>query len=177
MAEAATIARPYAEAVFALADKGGALARWSRTLATMAAIAANPDVRRVVGDPNLSAEQVYGLFAAASGDLAAAEQNLLRVLIDNDRLPALPEIAAIYEELKNEREGVVEAVITTAFPLDKGQLVTLVDEIEARFKRKVQAQVNVDAGLIGGVRMQVGDEVIDGSVRGRLAAMAAALMK
>jgi F-type H+-transporting ATPase subunit delta len=177
MAEAVTIARPYAEAVFALADKGGGLARWSRTLATMAAVAANPDVRRAVGDPNLSAEQVYGLFAAASGDLAGEEQNFLRVLIENDRLSALPEIAETYEELKNEREGVVEALITTALPLDKSQLAALVEEIEARFKRKVQVQVNVDSGLIGGVRMQVGDEVIDGSVRGRLAAMAAALMK
>jgi F-type H+-transporting ATPase subunit delta len=177
MAEAVTIARPYAEAVFALADAGGALGKWSQTLATMAAVAANPDARSAIGNPNLSSDQVYGLFAAASGDLAAAEQNLLRVLIDNDRLSALPEISAIYEELKNEREGVVEAVITTAFPLDKQQLAALVQEIEARFKRKVQPQVNVDSTLIGGVRMQVGDEVIDGSVRGRLAAMAAALMK
>ncbi len=177
MAEAVTIARPYAEAVFALADTGGDLARWSRTLATMAAVAANPEVRRAVGDPNLSPDQVYGLFAAASGDLAATEQNLLRALIENDRLATLPEIAALYEELKNEREGVVEAVITTAFPLDKRQLAALVEEIESRFKRKVQAQVTVDAGLIGGARMQVGDEVIDGSVRGRLAAMVAALMK
>ena len=177
MAEAVTIARPYAEAVFALADKGGALAKWSRTLATMAAVARNPEVRGAVGNPNLSSEQIYGLFAGASGDLAAEEQNFLRVLIENDRLSALPEIAAIYEELKNEREGVVDAVITTAFPLGKGELAALVKELEGRFKRKVQPQVNVDDALIGGVRMQVGDEVIDGSVRGRLAAMAAALMK
>ncbi|HKA40138.1 MAG TPA: F0F1 ATP synthase subunit delta [Burkholderiales bacterium] len=177
MAEAVTIARPYAEAVFALADRGSGLAKWSRTLATMAAVAANPEARGAIGNPNLSSDQIYGLFAAASGDLAAEEQNFLRVLIENDRLPALPEIAAIYEELKNEREGVVEAVITTAFALDKGELAALVKELEGRFKRKVQPQVNVDAGLIGGVRMQVGDEVIDGSVRGRLAAMAAALMK
>ena len=177
MAEAVTIARPYAEAVFALADKGGDLARWSRSLATMAAVAADAGARRAVGNPNLTAEQVYGLFAAASGDLAGEEQNFLRVLIENDRLAALPEIAALYEELKNEREGVVEAVITTAFPLDKQQLAALVGEIEGRFRRKVRAQVHVDAGLIGGVRMQVGDEVIDGSVRERLVAMAAALMK
>jgi F-type H+-transporting ATPase subunit delta len=177
MAEAATIARPYAVAAFAFADKGGALAKWSRTLAALAAVAADPEAGRAVGNPNLSSEQIYGLFAAASGDLAAEEQNFLRVLIENDRLSALPEIAAIYEELKNEREGVVEAVITTAFPLDKGELAALVKELEGRFKRKVEPQVNVDDGLIGGVRMQVGDEVIDGSVRGRLAAMAAALMK
>lgn len=177
MAEAATIARPYAEAVFALADAAGALARWSRALATMATVAADAEVRRAIGNPRLTADQVYGLLAATSGDLAADEQNFLRVLIENDRLSALPEIAALYEELKNEREGVVEAVITTAFPLDKAQLAALVEEIETRFKRKVQPEVRVDAGLIGGVRMQVGDEVIDGSVRGRLAAMAAVLMK
>jgi F-type H+-transporting ATPase subunit delta len=177
MAEAVTIARPYAEAVFALADKGGTLAKWSRTLATMAVVAADPEARRAVGNPNLSSDQIYGLFAAASGDLAAEEQNFLRVLIENDRLSALPEIAAIYEELKNEREGVVDAMITTAFPLDKSELAALVKELESRFKRKVQPQVHVDTGLIGGARMQVGDELIDGSVRGRLAAMAAALMK
>lgn len=177
MAEAVTIARPYAEAVFTLADAAGALGKWSQRLAVMAAVGANPELRRAVGNPNLNSDQVYGLFAAVCGDLTAEEQNLLRVLIENDRLAALPEIAAIYEELKNEREGVVDAVITTAFPLDRRQLAALVEEIEARFKRKVQPRVNVDAGLIGGVRMQVGDEVIDGSVRGRLAAMAAALKK
>jgi F-type H+-transporting ATPase subunit delta len=77
--------------------------------------------------------------------------------------------------LKNAREGVVEALITSAYPLDSGQLSTLVAELEQRFQRKVRPQVNVDAALIGGVRMQVGDEVIDGSVRGKLAAMAVAL--
>ena len=177
MAEDVTIARPYAEAVFALADAGGALGKWSQTLAVMAAVAENPDVRAATGNPNLTAEQVYGMFAAACGDLATEAQNLLRVLIENDRVAALSEIRDIYEELKNEREGVVDALITTALPLDDGQLAALVAELEKRFKRKVKTDVHVDAALIGGVRMQVGDEVIDGSVRGKLAAMTAALMK
>ena len=177
MAENVTIARPYAEAIFALADTGGALGRWSQTLAVMAAVAANPELRAATGDPNLSADQVYGLFAGACGDLATEAQNLVRVLIENGRLATLPEISDIYEQLKNEREGVVEAVITSAYPLDSGQLSALVAELEQRFKRKVKPQVNVDAALIGGVRMQVGDEVIDGSVRGKLAAMAVALTK
>jgi F-type H+-transporting ATPase subunit delta len=99
------------------------------------------------------------------------------VLIENGRLATLPEIRELYEELKNAREGVVEALITSAYPLDSGQLSTLVAELEQRFKRKVRPQVNVDAALIGGVRMQVGDEVIDGSVRGKLAAMAVALTR
>ena len=177
MAENVTIARPYAEAIFALADASGALGRWSQTLAVMATVAANPELRAASGDPNLSADQVYGLFAGACGDLATEAQNLVRVLIENGRLATLPEIRDIYEELKNAREGVVEALITSAYPLDSGQLSTLVAELEQRFKRKVNPQVNVDAGLIGGVRMQVGDEVIDGSVRGKLTAMAVALTK
>ena len=177
MAENVTLARPYAEAIFALADAGGALGRWSRTLAVMAAVAANPEMRAATANPNISADQVYGLFAGACGDLATEAQNLARVLIENGRLATLPEIRDVYEELKNEREGVVEAVITSAYPLDSGQLSALVAELEKRFKRKVNPQVSVDAGLIGGVRMQVGDEVIDGSVRGKLAAMAVALAR
>lgn len=177
MAENVTIARPYAEAVFALADATSTLGRWSQTLAVMAAVAANPELRAVSGNPNVSADQVYGLFAGACGDLSTEAQNLLRVLIENGRLATLPEIRSIYEELKNAREGVVEAFVTSAYPLDSGQLSALVADLERRFKRKVKPQVAVDAALIGGVRTQVGDEVIDGSVRGKLAAMAVALTK
>ena len=177
MAENVTVARPYAEAIFALADAGGVLGKWSQTLAVMAAVAQNPDVRAATGNPNLTSQQVYGLFASACGDLVTEAQNFLRVLIENDRLAALAEIRDLYEELKNEREGMVDAMITTALPLDAGQLASLVAELESRFKRKIKPQVTVDAKLIGGVRMQVGDEVIDGSVRGKLAAMAVALMK
>lgn len=177
MAEAVTIARPYAEAVFALADGSGALGKWSQTLAVMASVATNSDVRAATGNPNLTSDQVYGLFAAACGDLVSEAQNLVRVLIENDRLAALPEIREIYEGLKNEREGVVDALITTALPLDDGQLAALVAELERRFKRKINSQVHIDAKLIGGVRLQVGDEVIDGSVRGKLTALATAMMK
>jgi len=177
MAENVTIARPYAEAIFAFADQGGVLEEWSRTLAVMAAVAANPELRAAIANPNLSPNQVYGLFAGACGDLATEAQNLARVLIENGRLALLPEIRNSYEELKNEREGVMDAVITSAYPLARGELAALVAELERRFKRKVNAHVEVDAELIGGVRMQVGDEVIDGSVRGKLAAMAVALAK
>jgi F-type H+-transporting ATPase subunit delta len=177
MAENLTIARPYAEAVFALADGSGALDRWSRALAVMAVVAADADMRKAVGNPNLSGDQVYGLFAGASGDLSVEAQNFVRVLIENGRLTLLPEIREIYEELKNEREGVIDAVIRSAYPLDSGQVASLVADLERRFKRKVKPRVEVDTGLIGGVRVGVGDEVIDGSVRGRLAAMAAALTK
>jgi len=176
MAEAVTVARPYAEAVFGLADAENALGRWSQMLAAMAAVAATPEMMRAAGDPKFSAEQVYGLFTGASGDITTEAQNLVRVLIENGRLGLLPEIRDIFEALKNEREGVVDAMITTAFPLEAGPLAELVSELERRFRRRVNPQVEVDTALIGGVRMQVGDEVIDGSVRGKLAGMASALM-
>lgn len=177
MAENVTVARPYAEAIFALADRSRGLDKWSRTLAVMAVVAADPAMRTAIGNPNLSGDQVYGLFAGACGDLALEAQNLVCVLIENRRLAILPEIREIYEELKNEREGVIDALITSARPLDSGQVSALVAELERRFKRKVNPRVEVDPELIGGVRMRVGDEVIDGSVRGKLAAMAVALTK
>lgn len=177
MAENVTIARPYAEAVFNLAEAGGAVGKWSQTLAVMAQVAVNPDVRAAIANPNLTSDRVYGLIAAACGDLTAEAQNFVRVLIENGRLSLLPEIRDIFEELKNEREGVVDAVIATAYPLGNSQLAALVADLERRFGRKVNPQVSVDKELIGGVRVQVDDEVIDGSVRGKLAAMATALMK
>jgi len=174
--ENVTIARPYAEAVFALADAAGALDKWDDLLAAMAVVAAVPDMRRATGDPNLSDQQLYGIFAAACGDKLPAEaQNLVRLLIENKRLDLLPEIHTLYKALKNQRQSMVDAVISSAFPLDNAQLSALVAELEKRFKSKVKPHVSVDKQLIGGVRMQVGDEMIDGSVRGKLDTMAAAL--
>ena len=176
MAEAATLARPYAEAVFGLADKSGALSKWSELLGSMAQAAAHPDVHALIGDPKVSPEQLYGLFASlAGGDIPADAQNFVRLLIANDRLTLLPEIRSLYEDLKHEREGVVEADIRTAFPMQNGQLESLVADLERRFKRKVDPRVTVDKNLIGGVRIAVGDEVIDASVRGKLEDMASAL--
>ena len=176
MAETITIARPYAEAVFQLADAAGTLDKWAATLERAAGIAAHPDMLEAMGNPKLTAEQLYGLFAALAGEALFAEsQNLVRVLIENRRLAALPEIRDHFEALKNEREGVVEAQIASAFPLEGEALAALVADLEKRFKRKIQPVVSVDPQLIGGVCVQVGDEVIDGSVRGKLASMAVAL--
>jgi F-type H+-transporting ATPase subunit delta len=177
MAEIATIARPYAEAVFKVADGEGKLAAWADVLDRLAAVAANPAIGEVLGDPNVTPDQLYGVVAGAAGDLPAEAQNLVRVLIDNGRVGVLPEVRDLFVELKHDREGVVDAEIASAFPLDDTQLGALVKDLEARFKRKVQPQVAVDQDLIGGVKVVVGDEVIDGSVRAKLAAMAAALAK
>ena len=176
MAEAATVARPYAEAVFGLAQKAGALAPWSRALAGMARIASHPDMQVWIANPNLSARQLYDLFMSlVAGELPEELRNFLHLLIANDRLGLLPEIQAQFVQLKNEAEGVVEAEIRTAFPLDNQQLSGLVANLERRFKRRVQPRVSQDKELIGGVHITVGDAIIDGSVRGKLEDMVTAL--
>jgi len=176
MAETATIARPYAEAVFALAEKSGALAKWSETLAGMARAASHPEMQVWIANPNLSSRQLYDLFMSLSaGDLPAELRNFVHLLIANDRLALLPAIHAQFVQLRNEHDGVVEAEIRTAFPLDNKQLAGLVADLERRFKRRVQPRVSQDKELIGGVRIAVGDSIIDGSVRGKLDGMAAAL--
>ena len=176
MAETATVARPYAEAVFGLAEEAGALAQWQGMLAAMAQIASHPEMRAWIDNPGLGAKQLYDLFmSACAEDLPMELRNFARVLIANDRLALLPEISAQFLELKNAHEGVVEAEVRTAFRLDNAQLSGLVADLERRFKRRVQPHVTLDKELIGGVRVTVGDEVIDASVRGRLEDMAAAL--
>jgi F-type H+-transporting ATPase subunit delta len=176
MAETATIARPYAEAVFGLADKTGASAKWLAMLASMAHVAGNPEMQACISNPNVGEKALYDLVIALCKDEFTAEaRNFVRVLIANGRLALLPEIHAQFVELKNEREGVLEAEIRTAFPLDNAQVNALVADISKRFKRRVQPRVTLDRELIGGVHVTVGDEVIDGSVRGKLADMSAAL--
>jgi F-type H+-transporting ATPase subunit delta len=178
MAEIATLARPYAEAVFKLADEAARLGDWSGWLRTMAQVAGNADMQACMGNPQVAAGQLYELFlAACRAELPPEAKNFAQILIRNRRLALLPEIRAQFEELKLEREGVVDADIESAFPLDDAQVAALVAELERKFKRKVSPRVRVDKELIGGVRVTVGDEVIDGSVRSKLAAMATAIAK
>lgn len=176
MAEPITIARPYAEAVFRLADGAGKLAEWSAMLAALAQVSGDERVRRAISDPNLSAAKVAGLFISIlAGRLTAECENFVRVLADNQRLALLGEIRAQYETLKNEREGTVEADIQSAFELDAAQLADLTARLEKHTGRKVRAHVSVDKELIGGVRVAIGDQVIDASVRAQLAALQSAL--
>jgi len=176
MAEPSTVARPYAEAAFRLADEAGALARWSEMLAALAAVAADSRVRSAAADPRLSDEQRAGLFIGIlGGRLTGEAENFVRVLAQNDRLDLLAEIREQYEVLKDEREGVVEASVQSAFELSAAQLKDLVARLENRTGRKVRAHVSVDRELIGGVKVVLGDKVIDGSARAQLAALETAL--
>ncbi|MGQ0509893.1 MAG: F0F1 ATP synthase subunit delta [Betaproteobacteria bacterium] len=176
MAEPSTIARPYAEAAFRLADAQGKLADWSATLSNLAAVAADARVRAAIGDPNVPAAKVAGmLISILSGKLSSEADNFVRVLAENGRLEVLSEIRTQYEALKNEREGLVEAEITSAFDMDQAQLADLVSRLEKKTGRKVKARVSVDKSLIGGVKIAIGDKVIDGSARAQLAALETAL--
>lgn len=175
MAENVTLARPYAEAAFQLA-KGSALPAWSQALGTMAAVAGSDDMQSCIADPRLLPDQLTKLFVDVVGDgLSAEQQTFVRVLVDNDRLSVLPEIAALFESLKNTHEGVRDAEVESAFPMDAAAVQALVADLERKFNCKIQATVRVVPELIGGVRIAIGDEVIDASVRGKLAAMATAL--
>lgn len=176
MAESVTIARPYAQAVFRLAREGRSLAEWSDRLQRLALIARDPEMARIVGSPKFSARQVADLFVSLSGEPGHRElASFIALLAENERFDVLGDISEIFEHLKSEDEGVKEAVITSAFPLDDGQLTPLMSQLETHFGSRLQARVEVDPSLIGGVRVAVGDQILDASVRGKLDAMAAAL--
>ena len=176
MAEPTTIARPYAEAAFKLADAQGKLAEWSAALANLAAVAADDRVRAAVGDPNLSAAKDAGLIISIlTGKLSGDAENFVHVLAENGRLGVVTEIRAHFEALKNEREGTVEAEVYSAFEMDPAQVADLVARLEKSSGRKVKARVSVDKSLIGGVKVVIGDKVIDGSARAQLSALENAL--
>jgi len=176
VAEPSTVARPYAEAAFKLADEGGTLARWSEMLSALALLAQDPRVRAATSDPRLSDEQRAGLFISIlGGQLSGEAENFLRVLARNDRLELLPEIRQQFDVLRNEREGVLEAEVQSAFELSAAQLADIVQRLQKKTGREVRAQVSLDRELIGGVKIVLGDKVIDGSARAQLAALEAAL--
>jgi F-type H+-transporting ATPase subunit delta len=175
MAEVATIARPYAEAFFKALGEADAAAV-SAQLETVARVAAEPQVRQFADNPKVSAGQVLDLITAVVGNgLDAKVTNLLRAVIDNGRLAALPEIAAQFHALVNRRSGTRDATIHSAFPMDAAALDDVLPALEKRFGGKLVPHVVVDPSLIGGIRVVVGDEVLDTSVRARLQQMKVAL--
>ena len=175
MAELATIARPYAEAMFK-ASAGADLQGLSTQVDALAAVAADPQLRQFADNPNALPSQVFDLVTGVAAiPLADAAKNLLQTVIDNGRLAALPQVAEQFRTLVNARGGVSDAVIQSAFPIDEAQLADVVATLERRFGRKLNAHVEIDPELIGGVRAVVGDEVLDTSVKARLEQMKVAL--
>lgn len=176
MAEITTIARPYAEAVAKLAGETQGWKVWSDMLVLAAQVAADPQVVALAGNPAIPAERVADVIVSVCGSALNADgSNFVRLLAENKRFNALAEISRLFEEIKAAQEGVLEARISTAFELSAEQMKALVTKLETKFGQKINASQETDASLIGGVVIQVGDEVMDASVRGRLQSMAATL--
>jgi F-type H+-transporting ATPase subunit delta len=176
MAELATIARPYAEALDRSVSGADAMALIPQ-LQALAAVAANPDMQQLADNPKVTSVQVLSVITAvAKTPLDAKVSNLLNTVVENGRLSALPEIAAQFNALVKSRSGTSDAIIESAFPIDGAQLPLVVAALEKRFGRKLNASVVVDPALIGGIRVAVGDEVLDTSVRSRLEKMKLALV-
>ena len=175
MAELATIARPYAEALFKAA--GADLAATAAWLDEMAAIASNVQLQQFADNPGVTPGQTFDVVTGvAKTALPESAKNFLRVVIDNGRLGVLPEIAQQFRALKNARSGSSDATVFSAFTLDAAALAELAATLEKRFGRKLNLTVELEPALIGGVRVVAGDEVLDTSVKARLEQMKVALM-
>jgi F-type H+-transporting ATPase subunit delta len=178
MAEIATIARPYAEAL--MKASGANAAALAGEIGALAQVAADPGMRHFADSPKVVASQVLDVLTSVArmpsgGAPSDAARNLLRAVIDNGRLSALPEIATQFQALVDAKSGSSQATIESAFPIDASQLADVKAAMEKRFGRKLEAHVVVKPELIGGVRVVVGDEVLDTSIRARLEQMKAAL--
>src|SRR5689334_7670074 len=173
MAEQITIARPYAEAAFALAREQNALPVWAEMLRIAAAVADDLRVRSALDNPKLTVGDKEALFLSVCGDrLDADGRNFVRVLIGTDRIGLVPEIRDLFGALKDADEGLARASIVSAFPVSESELAELKRVLERRFGKRIETTVSIDRTLIGGARIAVGDTVIDGSVKGELEAMA-----
>ncbi len=172
MSELTTAARPYARAVFEMAEAAGQLSEWSETLGLMGAIANNEQVRELLATPKMAKQSGAEAFVQlCDNKLNDQAKNLVSMLAENDRLSLLPEMSVIYETLKDEAEGSVEAKVTTAKKLTQAEEKSIADALKNRLGRNVKLKVSVDEALLGGAIIHAGDLVIDGSIQGRLVKM------
>ena len=176
MSQALTLARPYARAAFSLARDAGALAGWSDALGFAARVAADPQVASLLGNPKLTTANAVELLSPPTVAIDADTfARFIGLLAENRRLPLLPEIAGLFDELRFEAEKVVKARVTSAAALPAGELDTLKAALRKRFGREVDVTTAVDASLIGGAVIDAGDVVIDGSLKGKLSRLQTAL--
>jgi F-type H+-transporting ATPase subunit delta len=176
MAELSTIARPYAEAAFRLSRELKDLSGWTDALGRLSAVVSRPEAQAVLGNPKLSAAQVAVLIGDTSGQLTAEQKNFVLLLAQNERLSAMSEINTQFQVLLSAENGIVDAHVTSAYPLTEAQADDIRKTLEAKTGKKVKVTVSVDSDLIGGVAIRIGDEVTDLSVKGKLAQLQKALV-
>jgi len=178
MAEKSTIARPYAQAAFDLAQQAGDLKQWSEMLRFAASVAADKQMSSLLDSPNVTQRQLVELFfTVCEGQLTPAGKNYIRVLVENKRLGVLPEISEIYERHRAEAEMSVEAEVISAFPLSDVLQQQITEALKNRLRRDVSLTTRVDESLIGGAVIRAGDLVFDASVSGQLDKLTTALMQ
>jgi F-type H+-transporting ATPase subunit delta len=175
MSETLTLARPYARAAFASAQSGNALADWSRKLGIAAQIVADPRVHALIGDPRLSNAGLTQLLLPPEDAADSNFAEFLALLAENRRVALLPDIAALFEELKRESERVLRVTVRAAVPVGDAQADAIRQALKKRFGRDIELEQRVDPSVIGGAVIDAGDLVIDGSVRGRLERLEQAL--
>jgi F-type H+-transporting ATPase subunit delta len=176
MAEAATIARPYAKAAFMSARDAQALPAWSQALGESSALLADARIADLISNPKMSLDQVVSLFAGLGGDAIDTHwQNFIRLLAQNKRLDVLPEITVQYESLRAQFENELDVQVTSAVAMTDAQKSKLAAALNKRFKRDVRISTSIDPTLLGGAVIRAGDLVIDGSINGRLQRMATEL--
>jgi len=173
MSESLTLARPYARAAFAVAREQGRVPEWSEALGFAALAVAEPSLRELLGHPSLDAARLAALLAP--DDAGETERAFFRLLADNRRVALLPEIADLFAALRAEAERVIKARVTTAAPAQADEIAAIRTALERRFGRTVELETAIEPELIGGVRVEAGDIVIDGSLRGKLDRLRAAL--
>ncbi len=176
MADFTTAARPYAKAAFEIARDAGKFEAWSGRLAFLANVVADEKLNAALDAPGLTHQQRAEMMEKIGGDELETEgKNFVRLLAENDRLALLPDVAAIYETLRAEAEGEIEAQVTSAFELKQDQADRIAEALAKRLNRKVKIVSSVDKDLIGGAIIKAGDLVIDGSLKGRLGKMTQSL--
>ncbi len=177
MSELTTAARPYARAVFEMAESTDSLMKWSDSLGFMGAVSSNNDVKELLSTPAMAKQSGAKAFIKLCDDkLGDAEKNLVNLLAENDRLSLLPEIAVLFEVLKDEAEGSVEALVSSAKKLTKAEEEAISKALKKRLGRDVKLKVSVDESLLGGAIIRAGDLVIDGSLKGRLTKMTSSMV-
>ena len=176
MAEAITVARPYAQAAFMFASEHHTLKDWSEMLGLLAGVADDAEMHELVESPHVSADQLAGLFIKVGGErLNEKCANFVRVLAANGRLSLLPEIAALFEIQRRDAEGTIQAEMVSAFAATEAQQAEVVESLRKRLGREVELSCSIEPDLIGGAVIRAGDLVIDGSVRGKLERLGSAL--